>query len=53
MNKNIEIEFKTGITQEKYQKLLQEFKLENNIFKQTNHYFDTDQYDLNQQRFGK
>jgi len=50
MNKNIEIEFKTGITQEKYQELLQKFRLENNIFKQTNHYFDTDQYDLNQQK---
>jgi uncharacterized protein YjbK len=50
MNKNIEIEFKTAITQEKYQELLQQFKLENNIFKQTNHYFDTDQYDLNQQK---
>ena len=50
MTKNIEIEFKTGVTYEKYHELLKQFKLENNIFKQVNHYFDTDQYDLNQQQ---
>lgn len=50
MNKNIEIEFKTGISSEKYQELLHLFHLENNIFKQTNHYFDTDSYDLNQKK---
>jgi uncharacterized protein YjbK len=47
MVKNIEIEFKTVIPEEKYHELLSLFKLENNIFKQTNHYFDTDEYDLN------
>jgi uncharacterized protein YjbK len=47
MNKNIEIEFKTVIPEEKYLHLLGLFNLENNIFKQTNHYFDTDDYDLN------
>lgn len=50
MTKNIEIEFKTGITVEKYQELLEKFNLENNIFKQTNHYFDTDDYLLNQKK---
>jgi len=50
MTKNIEIEFKTGITSEKYQELLKTFRLENNIFKQVNHYFDTDDYQLNQQK---
>jgi len=50
MTKNIEIEFKTGLTEEKYRELLAKFKLENNIFKQVNHYFDTDDYILNQQK---
>lgn len=50
MTKNIEIEFKTGISQEKYQELLTHFHLENNIFKQTNYYFDTDDYVLNQSK---
>ena len=50
MTKNIEIEFKTGVTSEKYHELLKQFKLENNIFKQINHYFDTDDYQLNQQK---
>ncbi len=50
MNKNIEIEFKTEITIEKYQELLRQFNLENNIFKQVNHYFDTDDYMLNQRK---
>ncbi|MDY0075483.1 MAG: CYTH domain-containing protein [Acholeplasmataceae bacterium] len=50
MTKNIEIEFKTGVTSEKYHELLKHFKLENNIFKQINHYFDTDDYQLNQKK---
>jgi uncharacterized protein YjbK len=50
MNKNIEIEFKTEISIEKYQELLRQFNLENNIFKQINHYFDTDDYQLNQKK---
>ena len=48
MTKNIEIEFKTALSVEKYQELLELFHLENNIFKQTNYYFDTDTYQLNQ-----
>ncbi|RJX24330.1 MAG: CYTH domain-containing protein [Acholeplasma sp.] len=49
MTKNIEIEFKTCISHEKYEELLKKFHLENNVFKQVNHYFDTDDYSLNQQ----
>ncbi len=50
MTKNIEIEFKTCVSFEKYQELLQLFNLENNIFKQTNHYFDTDDFNLNKEK---
>lgn len=39
---NKEIEFKTFIPEETYNVLVKEFGLENNIFAQTNHYFDTD-----------
>ena len=39
---NKEIEFKTFITKEQYDNLLLEFGLDNNVFAQTNHYFDTD-----------
>ncbi|MBE0700451.1 MAG: CYTH domain-containing protein, partial [Acholeplasmataceae bacterium] len=50
VTKNIEIEFKTVVPHSKYQDLLSLFNLENNIFKQTNHYFDTDDYDLNKRQ---
>lgn len=50
MIKNIEIEFKTALDKNKYDELLAHFNLENNIFKQINHYFDTDNYDLDQQK---
>ena len=33
---NKEIEFKTFITKEKYDQLIREFNLENNVFAQTN-----------------
>ncbi|MCR5350187.1 MAG: CYTH domain-containing protein [Acholeplasmatales bacterium] len=39
---NKEIEFKSFISEDNYNSLLKEFGLENNIFKQINHYFDTD-----------
>lgn len=39
---NKEIEFKTFIPENTYLELVHEFGLENNIFEQTNHYFDTD-----------
>ena len=42
MNTNKEIEFKTFITKEQYDSLINEFGLDNNIFMQTNHYFDTE-----------
>ena len=42
MHINREIEFKTLITKEKYEQLLKDFDLENNIFPQTNYYFDTE-----------
>ncbi len=41
MKNNFEIEFKTLITKDKYDDLLGMLNLENNIFPQTNHYFDT------------
>lgn len=42
MYKNKEIEFKTYISEEQYNKLISEFQLDNNIFAQTNYYFDTE-----------
>ncbi len=42
MIKNKEIEFKTFISKEDYEKLITEFELENNVFSQTNFYFDTE-----------
>lgn len=50
MNHNKEIEFKTLITKEQYYSLLEEFNLSNNIFAQTNHYFDTENTDLIQEQ---
>lgn len=52
MHRNIEIEFKTEITAAKYQELLHLFNLENNIFKQTNYYFDTADFSLNKKHIG-
>lgn len=50
MTKNIEIEFKTIVSKEQYENLLQTFHLRDNVFKQVNYYFDTDSYQLNQQQ---
>lgn len=47
MTKNIEIEFKTIISKNQYFELLETFNLKDNIFKQTNYYFDTEDYELN------
>ena len=41
MTKNKEIEFKTFIDEQTYNVLLKEFELDNNVFAQTNYYFDT------------
>lgn len=46
MHTNLEQEFKTMINEEQYNKLIAEFNLENNIYKQTNYYFDTPNHDL-------
>ncbi len=48
MTKNIEIEFKTIVTENQYKHILNKFGLQDNIFKQVNYYFDTDDYALNQ-----
>ncbi len=50
MTKNKEIEFKTFITEEQYNALLKEFGLENNVFAQTNYYFDTPDTKLLQEK---
>src|SRR5690606_38236218 len=49
MHFNVEIEFKTQISKDQYETLIEAFSLENNVFKQTNHYFDTANLDLNHQ----
>lgn len=46
MKTNLEIEFKTLIDEETYEKMLKKFDLENNVFEQINHYFDTEKADL-------
>ncbi|MDR2822606.1 MAG: CYTH domain-containing protein [Acholeplasmatales bacterium] len=48
MKVNKEIEFKCQITEEKYLELINLYQLENNIFRQTNFYFDTDDFLLMQ-----
>lgn len=51
MHMNVEIEFKTRISKDKYETLLEAFSLDGNIFKQTNFYFDTHDLDLNRQAY--
>ena len=46
MYTSLEIEFKTAIKKDEYEKLIQLFNLENEIFTQTNYYFDTLDYSL-------
>lgn len=46
MKTTLEIEFKTKITEKKYQELIKMFDLEKDIFIQTNHYFDTENQDI-------
>lgn len=50
MYKNKEIEFKTFISEAQYNSLIDEFGLENNVFAQTNHYFDTEDAKLMQEK---
>ncbi len=47
MHMNVEIEFKTQISKEKYDELINIFELDQNVFKQTNFYFDTNDLALN------
>lgn len=46
MHTNRELEFKTKITEEKYNELVKAFDLENNVYSQTNFYFDTPDFKL-------
>ena len=46
MYTSLEIEFKTAISKDEYEKLIKLFDLENDIFTQTNYYFDTLDYSL-------
>lgn len=50
MKQNLEIEFKTFITKEKYIELINKFQLEGTIKSQTNHYFDTENLDLSNKK---
>lgn len=50
MRINVEIEFKTFITKEKYEELLSSLKQTDNILVQTNHYFDSKNDDLESQK---
>lgn len=47
---NFEIEFKSAVSEETYNRMLKLFDLEDNVFKQTNYYFDTDNFDLYNQK---
>ena len=47
MHNTREQEFKTVISKKQYEELLKKYDLENNIYKQTNYYFDTDDFKLN------
>ncbi len=46
MKQSIEIEYKTKITENKYIQILNALDLSDNIFLQTNHYFDSSDHDL-------
>ena len=46
MYTSLEIEFKTEINKEEYEKLIKKYMLEDSISKQTNYYFDTKEHTL-------
>ena len=46
MYTSLEIEFKSGLTKEEYERLIKKFELEGKTFIQTNYYFDTINHDL-------
>lgn len=49
MNKNVELEFKTVIPKDSYKNILEAYNLNDNVFLQTNHYFDTSDLALSNQ----
>jgi uncharacterized protein YjbK len=49
MNHNHELEFKTIISEVNYTSLIENYVLNDNIFLQTNHYFDTKELNLSNQ----
>ena len=49
MNHNHELEFKTIISEANYTSLIENYVLNDNIFLQTNHYFDTKELNLSNQ----
>lgn len=50
MKTSTEIEFKTFITEEKYQEMLKELNQVDNILIQTNHYFETENDDFEKEK---
>ena len=46
MQKHLEIEFKTYISKEQNENLLEKFNLNDKVFKQTNYYFDDSNFSL-------
>jgi len=46
IKKHLEIEFKTFISKNEYERMLKLFNLEDKVFEQTNYYFDTNDYKL-------
>lgn len=50
MKTSTEIEFKTFISKEVYESLLEKYKQKDNILVQTNHYFDSKNEDLEKQK---
>ena len=46
MYTSLEIEFKTKITKEQYETLMEKYSLNDKVFSQTNYYFDTPSHTL-------
>ena len=52
MKSSIEIEFKTLLSEEEYNRMIKKFELEDNIFTQENYYFDTDDFYIRNNKLG-
>ena len=52
MSEHLEIEFKTLVSPQDFKRLIDHFAIQNGLFTQTNHYFDTDDFQLKAQRMG-